>query len=602
VASGSIGVGIIDSQLPGSALLAGLAGFLVLTGLAAGAWWRFRARLRAILNRAGGTQPPLGLTAALEQTVDGLAAARERAEKAQRCGERRLRDIAEAASIWIWESDAEHRLTYVSPLPTRTIDLPARQILGQRFSDLAEQPIAEAEGWRRHFADLAAHRPYSDFQFSLRRADGTLLLLRCCGKPVFQETGQFVGYVGTAVDVTAQVAADQRAIEARRLMMDALREARDAAERANRGKSRFLAAASHDLRQPLQALGLFLATLQQRDLPDKTKALLDKMDEALEALEQQFASLLEISRLDAGLVEAHLARFEASRLFERLESEFRGMAERKGLSLRFCPSSVTLTSDATLLERILRGLLTNALTYTRHGGVLVACRRRGGLLRLEVWDSGPGIPATEQKDIFDEFHRPNADKRRLGPGLGLGLNIVDRLAKLLGHRIEVKSRLGRGSVFSVIIAPPQQEPWRPQAPAALPATARRGMSILVIDDDPIIRDGLYSLLDIWGYRVVAVGSVEEGRKLIEDGLTCDLLIIDYRLHGEQRNGLDAIHILRHLAGNADLPAILITGDTGADRQIEATAKGLTVMHKPVRPDQLRSALQRLSATAEQPAD
>jgi signal transduction histidine kinase len=242
--------------------------------------------------------------------------------------------------------------------------------------------------------------------------------------------------------------------EARRQLsaVTAEREAeRNAAEQADHSKTRFLAAASHDLRQPLQALGLFVATLVQRSLPDDIKDIVGKIEGSLEALEQLLDGLLDISRLDAGAIEAHSVAFPLQSLFDRMALEFEPLAARKGLSLRLVRTRATVRSDPALLERILRNLLSNAIRYTRSGGVVVGCRRHAKDLWIEVWDSGPGIAASDQKEIFREFHQLGGNSGEDQQGLGLGLAIVERLTHLLGLQIELRSVVGKGSMFAIIL-------------------------------------------------------------------------------------------------------------------------------------------------------
>ncbi len=238
----------------------------------------------------------------------------------------------------------------------------------------------------------------------------------------------------------------------RRLLIitDAMRAERDAALQANQSKTRFLAAASHDLRQPLQALGLFVAALAQR-APDELKGIVGKIEASLEAFEHLLEGLLDISRLDAGAVEAHSVAFPLQKLFARMALEFDPLAERKHLSLRFVATRAVLHSDPDLLDRVLRNLLANAVHYTEKGGIVVGVRHRGPALRIEVWDSGTGIAPGDQQAIFREFHQLAARSGAPGHGLGLGLAIVERLVDLLGGAVELHSIPGRGSVFAVVL-------------------------------------------------------------------------------------------------------------------------------------------------------
>ena len=231
----------------------------------------------------------------------------------------------------------------------------------------------------------------------------------------------------------------------------ALAQARDEAVRQGRGGRQFLATASHDLRQPLQALGLFVATLAQQPLTPQQRAIVDKIESSLDALERLLSALLDISRIDAGRVQPHKRSFPAQDLFDRLSYEFVPLAADKTLSMRFMPSRYVIDSDPDLLERILRNLLSNAVRYTEQGGIVVGARLRGGRVGLEIWDSGIGIPADKQEEAFREFTQLTKEKTGSYRGLGLGLAIVRRLAGLLGHDLELHSVPGRGSVFRVLV-------------------------------------------------------------------------------------------------------------------------------------------------------
>lgn len=526
--------------------------------------------------------------ASIARSLDGFIRAHDEAQKALQASERRLRDVADAASEWIWETDEENRFTYISEPPTRDSDIDTRQLIGKRRLEVAEFDIEDAEIWHHHEDDLRARRPFRDFRFCIRGNRGDRHYLRSSGKPIFAEDGEFLGYRGISMEITPEVEAAKRTSESRRLMMEALREARDAAERANHSKTRFLAAASHDLRQPLQALGLFVATLSQRALSDDLRPIVAKIEGSLEALEHLLDTLLDISRLDAGVVEAHSVSFPLQDLFDRLALEFEPLAEAKGLTARFVRTSATLRSDPALLERILRNLLSNAIRYTSRGGIVVGARRRGDILHIQVADTGRGIPANQQREIFREFHQlPNGgpDRRQ---GLGLGLAIVDRLATLLGHHISVKSEPGRGSVFCVeapLAVPSSQRVPQP----ALPNDPLAGRLIVVVDDDSIVRDGLHTLLEIWGCRVLMAEGPEDAIDAVEklDRIP-DAIIADYRLKG-RITGADVVDHLRALC-DADIPAVLVTGDTSPNRLRQAANYNLKLLHKPVRPDRLRAAL------------
>ncbi|HYH22786.1 MAG TPA: MASE3 domain-containing protein [Azospirillum sp.] len=365
---------------------------------------------------------------------------------------------------------------------------------------------------------------------------------------------------------------------------------RRAAERANAAKTRFLAAASHDLRQPVQALLLFAHALYGRLDGHPARALVDTMRQALDALKTLLDGLLDISKLEAGVVVPKVQPFAVATLLDQLEAEYAPRMAEKGLRLRVVRSSAWVDSDPTLLLRILRNILENALRYTQSGGVLLGCRRGpgGGRLRLVVADTGPGIPRDRLDDIFEEFVQIANAERDRAQGLGLGLAIVKRLANLLDHPVDVRTAPGRGACFTV--AAPLARPPRATAPAGRTAEAppEHGFAV-VIDDEAIILDGMRALLESWGFDVETAVSADEALRVIAARRRPpDVLISDYRLGGG-RTGVEAIRAVRGAWGAA-VPSILLTGDTGPDRLLEAQRSGVDVLHKPVTPGQLRTLI------------
>jgi signal transduction histidine kinase len=360
-------------------------------------------------------------------------------------------------------------------------------------------------------------------------------------------------------------------------------------EIANLAKSRFLAAASHDLRQPLHALGLFVAQLRGRTRADERKRILAGVDSALSAMNELFNALLDVSKLDAGVLTPNLAEFPIAQLLRRVETTFAGAAREKELSLRVAASSAWVRSDFILLERIVFNLVSNAVRYTGKGGVVVGCRRRGERFRIEVWDSGPGIPADRRQHIFGEFYRLEPDRDRRG-GLGLGLAIVDRLCRLLDHPIELTSTLGKGSCFSVALpmVDARAETIKPAAPALGRCDASNGKLVVVIDDDPLVQEGMGGLFRSWGCRVVT-GSTDSAAlaALAEYAHPPDVIISDYHLC-DGKTGIEAIRQLRS-ALSAPIPAFLMSGDINPEPLREAEANGYPLLHKPVSPTALRAA-------------
>jgi signal transduction histidine kinase/ActR/RegA family two-component response regulator len=360
-------------------------------------------------------------------------------------------------------------------------------------------------------------------------------------------------------------------------------------EAANQAKSRFVAAASHDLRQPLHALGLFVAQLHGKLRAAERSQIISRIEDALSAMNQLFSALLDISKLDAGATTVNITVFPVAQLLAHAETTFAGAAREKKLSFRALPSDAWVRSDFILLEQIVFNLITNALRYTRSGGVLVGCRKRGDQLRIEVWDSGIGIPPDQYDKIFGEFYRLGEPDRDRRAGLGLGLAIVDRLCRLLDHPIEVKSTVGKGSVFAVTVplAPADKRAIEASiVPRAQPSLSYDKL-VLVIDDDPLVLEGMSGIFRKWGCRVITADSDSKALKAaIEQDDLPDLIISDYHL----ANGQTGIETIEWLRGelSAPIPAFLISGDTDPATLHEAKVKDFHLLHKPVNPMALRA--------------
>jgi len=363
---------------------------------------------------------------------------------------------------------------------------------------------------------------------------------------------------------------------------------------ANRAKSHFFAAASHDLRQPLHALGLLVDRLLGRVKAVERSRVVKQIHAAVSAMDELFNELLDISKLDAGVLTPTISDFPIAHLFKRTESTFAATARKKGLSFRIVSNSAWVRSDSILLERILLNLVSNAVRYTISGGVVVGCRRRGRQLRIEVWDSGPGIPKDQHQNIFAEFHQLGGPQHERRSGLGLGLAIVDRLCRLLDHQIELTSTLGSGSRFSIIVplVAAQALIAEPEASVHAVLGSLSGKLVVVIDDDSLVLDSTGALLRSWGCDVVTAASAREAMAwLSEHDRTPDLIISDYRLSDGQ-NGIEAIEKLRE-AFNLLIPAFLISGDTAPKLLQDARASGYHLLHKPVRPRALRAMMGQL---------
>ena len=365
--------------------------------------------------------------------------------------------------------------------------------------------------------------------------------------------------------------------------------AQEAAEKADRDKSRFLAAASHDLRQPLHAMGLFLESLQRSPLNEHQLTVLGHAHAASGAAAEMLTTLLDYSRLEAGVVKVRPDAFAVQPLLTALEQEFGVQADTAGLVYRTRETSAAAFADRSLVGLVMHNFISNALRYTAKGGVLIACRTRGKRLALEVWDTGPGIPRSQWDNIFKEFHQlgnPERDRRK---GLGLGLAIVQRLAREMNTSVEVLSQPGRGSVFRLWLDRWQGALEDDTAPA--PDTVSLvGLKVLAIDDDEAVRLGMQSLLHSWGCQCITAESSADALECLED-ITPDIIITDFRLRHEE-TGKQVLQALRAYLGTS-VPAIIMTGDTSPQRLRDAQSTSALLLHKPVSTGQLRDAMVQL---------
>lgn len=389
--------------------------------------------------------------------------------------------------------------------------------------------------------------------------------------------------------------ATRTAIELRFENLDLVRQAdaaRREAEEANTAKSKFLAAASHDLRQPIHAVGLFLDVLSRTPLNSQQRELVGNISAASEASADMLNTLLDFSRIEAGVVSPRLESFRMQHVLNKIEREFELQADVKALAYRSRETALVVRSDPALVELILRNLVSNAIRYTERGAVLVACRKRGSLAVLEVWDTGIGIASGQQAEVFKEFHQLGNPERDRHKGLGLGLAIAQGLAKTLGHVLSLQSEPQRGSVFRLAlplaqdIAPVQLNVDGSRAVRNAEGLIR-GVQVLVIDDDEAVLSAMAQLLQNWGCEVDTAGSIEQALVLAQLQ-TPDVLISDYRLRS-QRTGAQAISEVRTLLGR-HLPALIITGDTAPERLREAIGSGIPLLHKPLSPSALYQAM------------
>ncbi len=374
---------------------------------------------------------------------------------------------------------------------------------------------------------------------------------------------------------------------------DALRTAKQEAEEANISKTRFLAAAGHDIMQPLNAARLYTTALVNRLDPDLKKPdeaqMARHIDSSMEAVEDILGALLDIARLDSGAMKAQLSAFPIDELLDRFRIDFKHQAEEKGLDLRILSCGLHVRSDKHLLRRLLQNLISNAIKYTPEGRVVVGCRRKEGAIEVRVYDTGLGIPEAKQSEIFQEFQRLD-EGARVAAGLGLGLSIVDRISRVLEHPIELRSEPNKGSAFFVTIPAFRllHSARRLEAPKALGNQPLSGLSLLCVDNEPVILEGMRAMLEGWGCHVITAGNLPDAEKLVAQAEhKPDGLLVDYHL--DEMLGTELCVKLRWKLGK-DLPASLITADRTADVRDEARSKDMQVLNKPVKPAQLRALL------------
>jgi signal transduction histidine kinase len=388
------------------------------------------------------------------------------------------------------------------------------------------------------------------------------------------------------------VEAAARELERARLL-ESLTAQKDALDEANRAKTRFLAAASHDLRQPMQAITLLVESLQDRVRDPELHGTVRSIRSSVSTMASLLNAILDISKFDAGTVQPEREHFAFAPVMERLRHAHGEAAAHKGLELRCVPTRAVVETDPVLLFRILSNLVANAVRYTEHGRVLVGCRRRQGGVSIEVWDTGPGIPEAQRREIFREFVQLGNPERDRDQGLGLGLAIVERTAALLGHRLGVRSWPGKGSVFSIDVA--RGDPARVRAAVPLEAAPLEGCSVIVVEDQPDVRAAMKVLLEGWGCRVHTAGSGEQARdQLARLGTAPDMVIADVRLPGTE-DGIAVLDFIR--ARYPGTGGVLVSGDIAPEVLRRAQDSGYTLLHKPVRPARLRALMGNLRRKA-----
>lgn len=493
---------------------------------------------------------------------------------------RRVLDAAPDAIIII---DAASIIRFASQQVSALFGYPHEQIVGREVEDLMPERFRRRHlGHRERYGHhLRARAMGQGLELYGRRQDGTEFPLEISLSPIEDQER-------TLVAAAIRDVSDRKRIEADLIL------ARESADRANRGKSRFLATASHDLRQPLQTLALLNGTLRRLVIaPDATEAI-SQQEQAIGAMSRLLNALLDISKLESGAVKPELTDFAVAALFKDLRREFARLATEKGLQLEIEDSACCVHSDPSLVEQILRNLVSNAIKYTRRGRVSLRCPpAHDSMVRIEVVDTGVGIAPDQIGYIYDEFFQVGVPANSARDGYGLGLSIVQRIITLLQLRLEVRSEIDKGSSFSLVLPPAAT---RVASSRMISEPVPRGAMhignprVLLVEDDPSVRDATRMLLQVEGYRVVAVSSLKEALRVTrEQGI--DLLVTDYHL-SDGETGTDVIAALRQALG-ATLKAVLLTGDTSSAIKDLPLDPLMRIASKPVKADELLTLLQAL---------
>jgi PAS domain S-box-containing protein len=540
---------------------------------------------------------------------------RKASEWALRDSEQRIRLITDAVPALIAYVDSTLRYRFTNKPYEEWFGRPRSEINGRHMRTVLGPELYAA---RRDAVDAVLSGQRVTFEIGLPLLKGRIEYAVATYVPHFGNDGEVLGFFALLQDITERKKAAQelqeaketlerrvaertaeltQEIEERRQAEAALRIAKAEAERANMSKTKFIAAASHDLLQPLNAARVFAAALSETRMTERKRSLVANVNVALNSVDELLSALLDISKLDSGAQTPEISDFDVNDLLKSLAGEYQPQAKARGLYLRWVPCRAVVRTDAVMTGRILRNFLSNALRYTPQGGVLLGCRRRVDGLEVQVWDSGIGIPEPKQAEVFEEFRRLARDSHGKDRGIGLGLAIVDRIARRLGHPIGLWSEPGRGSMFSVLLPYGVHHQARPPEQAvALPAPLHRviGAGVLVIENDPSALDAMRELLRTWQCRVVAADSLENAipQLALLEGAP-DVLVADYHLD-EGRTGLDALTALQPLFDHP-VPGIIITADR-SDAVLNAVREaGFHLLNKPLKPARLRSLLAHLTA-------
>jgi PAS domain S-box-containing protein len=535
-------------------------------------------------------------------------------ESALRDSERRVRAYTDNLPMMIAYLDSSRRLRFANKTYAHYVGLPRAEIVGRPLSEVLNAQTLMA---RQRYLDAALAGRRQVFEFEQDDPDGTRRYMLGGYIPDVDAHGRVFGIYATFQDITSRREAELALVEAKESLEDRVQErtgelnaalqelrvAKAAAEEAHASKTRFFAAAAHDLLQPINAAKLFSALLVEssHDLPAEPRRLVRQVETGLIAVEDLLNALLEISHLDAGTHVPVARATPLQAMFDTLETQFHESCRERGLRLRFVPTTAWVETDPALLRRVLQNFIGNAQRYTREGGILVGARRRGDQLSICVYDTGIGIDESDQEKIFEEFERLPNDDAGAERGIGLGLAIVQRIARLLGHAITMRSTPGRGSCFEVRVpraVAPVAGVTAVEKPASAAAAdaALTGQIVLCVDNEPDILDGMHALLSRWGLKPYTARDVDGARDIVVDlhereRLWPRLLLVDYQLDNG-RTGLEVIERVRELSG-LDIPAAVLTADRDPGVRERVEAAGHRIVYKPVKPAALRALITRM---------
>jgi PAS domain S-box-containing protein len=531
-------------------------------------------------------------------------------ERALRTSERQVRTYTDNAPALIAYVDADRRYRFANKAYLAYAGISRDEIIGAPLTAVLDEGQLMA---RSPWLDEAFAGERQGFELEMTGADGESRYMLGTYIPDVDGDGAVTGVYAVFQDITERRRAELGLEEAKAMLeqrvadrtaeleaaMSALTEAKAQAEAANASKTRFLAAAAHDLLQPLNAAKLFTALLEEKNagMSEEQRRLVSRVESGLVAVEDLLSALLDIARLDTRAPRPARENFPVAELFTTLEPQFAEAFAERGLTLRFARTSLWLHTDPALLRRILQNFISNARRYTRSGGVLVGCRRRGDTVAIQVCDTGVGIAPEHREAVFEEFRRLAGSDEGSKRGLGLGLAIVQRIARLLEHPLNMRSELGIGTCFEIVV--PRAAPGRRKSPAAAEPRAvssMNGQHVLCIDNEPDILDGMQGLLARWGARPLRAGDLDEANRRIaalrdETGERPAVLLVDYHLD-DGVTGIEVIEAVRAMTDSA-VPAVVLTADHSREVADEVRDAGHALLHKPVKPAALRALVTRI---------